>query len=64
MSPDQFRRIALTLPDAVEGSHQGHADFRVRKRIFATLGYPDDAWGMVTDAGTAIDGRRGRARDF
>jgi hypothetical protein len=47
MSPDQFRRIALTLPDAVEGSHQGHADFRVGKRIFATLGYPDDAWGMV-----------------
>ena len=47
MSPDRFRRIALTLPNAVEGSHQSHADFRVGKRIFATLGYPDDAWGMV-----------------
>ena len=47
MSPDRFRRIALTLLNAVEGSHQGHADFRVGKRIFATLGYPDDAWGMV-----------------
>src|SRR5436309_15305178 len=47
MSPDRFRRIALTLPDALEGSHQGHADFRVGKRIFATLGHPDDDWGMV-----------------
>ena len=47
MSQSVFRRIALSLPDAVEGSHQGHADFRAGKRIFATLGYPDDDWGMV-----------------
>ena len=47
MSSSQFRRIALSLPDATEGSHQGHADFRVGTRVFATLGYPDDAWGMV-----------------
>ncbi len=47
MSSDRFRRAALALPGAVEGSHQGHADFRIGKRIFATLGYPDDAWGMV-----------------
>jgi hypothetical protein len=47
MSSRRFRSIALGLPDAVEGSHQGHADFRVGKRIFATLGYPDEAWGMV-----------------
>ena len=25
----------------------GHPDFRVRGRIFATLGYPDRAWGTV-----------------
>jgi hypothetical protein len=25
----------------------GHADFRVAGRIFATLGWPDDDWGMV-----------------
>jgi hypothetical protein len=31
----------------IEGSHQGHADFRIGKRIFATLGYPDKNWGMV-----------------
>ena len=47
MSQHRFRRTALSLPDAVEGSHQGHTDFRVGKRIFATLGYPDAAWGMV-----------------
>src|SRR5258707_15713701 len=47
MSPDQFRRVALSLTDTIEGSHHGHADFRVGKRIFATLGYPDADWGMV-----------------
>ena len=47
MSSTRFRRIALALPGAVEGAHQGTADFRVGKRIYATLGYPDDAWGMV-----------------
>src|SRR3954466_9661834 len=47
MSSTRFRRVALALPGAVEGAHQGHADFRVGKRIFATLGYPDDDWGMV-----------------
>jgi len=47
MPTNRFRQIALSLPGAIEGWHQGHADFRVGKRIFATLGYPDDSWGMV-----------------
>lgn len=47
MTPEGFRRLALTLPEAWEGSHQNHADFRVGKRIFATLGYPDASFGMV-----------------
>src|ERR1700759_5384602 len=47
VSTSRFRKVALGLPEAVEGAHQGHADFRVGKRIFATLGYPDEAWGMV-----------------
>jgi len=47
MSSSRFRRVALALPGAAEGAHQRTADFRVGKRIFATLGYPDDAWGMV-----------------
>lgn len=47
MSEKRFRLAALALPGVVEGAHQGHADFRVGKRIFATLGYPDQDWGMV-----------------
>src|ERR1700742_3450878 len=47
MTAAKFRKVALGLPEAVEGAHQGHADFRVGKRIFATVGYPDKAWGMV-----------------
>jgi hypothetical protein len=47
MTTARFRRIALSLPDAVESEHMGHPDFRVGKRVFATLGYPDKAWGMV-----------------
>ena len=47
MSASRFRKIALGLPDAIEGAHQGKTDFRVKKRIFATLGYPDEDWGMV-----------------
>ena len=47
MSASHFRRAALALPGAADGAHQRTADFRIGKRIFATLGYPDDAWGMV-----------------
>ena len=47
MSISRFRKIALGLPEAIEGAHQGTTDFRVKKRIFATLGYPDEDWGMV-----------------
>src|SRR6266850_2698408 len=47
MTADQFRRLALSLPKAVESSHQAHPDFRFRNRIFATLGYPGSGWGMV-----------------
>jgi hypothetical protein len=46
-TPDDFRRIALSFDGAVEGSHRGHADFRVNGKVFATLGYPDAAWAMV-----------------
>jgi hypothetical protein len=44
---DDFRRIALELPEASEKAHMGHPDFRVRGKIFATLAYPDEGWGMV-----------------
>jgi hypothetical protein len=35
-----FRRLALSLPEAAEGAHMGHPDFRVRNKIFASLGVP------------------------
>jgi hypothetical protein len=44
---DTFRRIALSLPETSESAHMAHPDFRVRGKIFATLGYPDESWGMV-----------------
>lgn len=47
MTQDGFRKLALTLPEAEESSHLDHPDFRVRKRVFATLSYPDSSWGMV-----------------
>jgi hypothetical protein len=43
----QFRQFALSFPEAEEHSHMDHPDFRVAKKIFATLGYPDKSWGMV-----------------
>lgn len=46
MTADAFRRLALSLPEAVAASHMGHPDFRVSGKIFATLG-PDEVWGMV-----------------
>ncbi|MBL0143712.1 MAG: MmcQ/YjbR family DNA-binding protein [Betaproteobacteria bacterium] len=35
------RRIALACPEAVEGAHMGHPDFRVSGKIFMTL-WPAD----------------------
>ncbi len=46
MTADQFRKLALRLPEALEGEHMGHPDFRVGGKIFATLG-PRGDWGMV-----------------
>jgi hypothetical protein len=46
MTADDFRALALALPEASEESHMNHPDFRVRGKIFATLG-PAEAWGMV-----------------
>src|SRR5947209_4863187 len=46
MTADEFRKLALRFPEASEAAHMGHPDFRVRGKIFATLG-PDEDWGMV-----------------
>jgi hypothetical protein len=42
-----FRRIALGLPEAVEGSHFGNADFRVGGKIFATLALASEGYGVL-----------------
>jgi|SRR5262245_36065325 len=47
MTIDEFRKIALEIPTAVEQSHMNHPDFRVAGKIFASLGAPDENWGMV-----------------
>ena len=44
---DNFRRIALSLEGAEEGSHMGAADFRVGGRIFATLASQDKGYGNL-----------------
>jgi hypothetical protein len=47
MTPNDFRRLALALPEATESAHMDHPDFRVSGKVFATLGYPDKEWAMV-----------------
>ena len=47
MTPAEFRRIALSMPEAMESAHMEHPDFRVGGKIFATLRYPDKDHGMV-----------------
>jgi hypothetical protein len=47
MTPNGFRRIALSLAGVEEREHMGHPDFRVNGKIFATLGYPDDRCATV-----------------
>ena len=48
MTPTQFRRIVLGLPNVVEASHMSHPDFRAANgRIFATLN-EDETRGMAS----------------
>jgi hypothetical protein len=47
VTADDFRRLALSFPEATESAHMGHPDFRVGDKIFATLGWPDGGWGMI-----------------
>jgi hypothetical protein len=47
MTPDDFRKLALSFPETEERAHMNHPDFRVAGKIFATLGYPDTDRAMV-----------------
>ena len=48
MTPAQFRRIVLGLPNVIEASHMSHPDFRAANgRIFASL-TEDETRGTTT----------------
>ena len=47
MDAKDFRRIALSLEGAEEGSHMGAVDFRVGGRIFATLAHEKQGYGNL-----------------
>ena len=47
MNAADFRRIALSLEGAEEGSHMGAVDFRVGGRIFATLASQAQGYGNL-----------------
>jgi hypothetical protein len=47
MTEDDFRKLALSLPEAEESAHMNHPDFRVGGKIFATLQSPRQGMGMV-----------------
>ncbi len=61
LSADDARRLALSLPDAVEQDHHGRPSFRVSRRIFATLWDPEHMNVMVDEPGilTATQEHRG-----
>lgn len=47
MKAADFRRIALSLEGAKEGSHMGSRDFRVGGKIFATLAAQNQGYGNL-----------------
>ena len=47
MKAADFRKLALAMPEAEEGSHFGNADFRVGGRIFATLSLEKEGYGVL-----------------
>ena len=60
MTADAFRKLALGMKDATEGSHFGSPDFRVGGRIFATLSLEKQGYGVLLltpeqQAGMAAD---------
>ena len=57
ITPNDARRLALALPEAVEQDHHGRPAFRVGGKIFATL-WSDERMNVMLDEGgirTAID---------
>jgi hypothetical protein len=57
LSTADARRVALSLPEAVEQDHHGRPSFRVAGKIFATLWDQDHMNVMVDEPGirTAVE---------
>jgi hypothetical protein len=47
MTPNDFRKLALSFPETAERAHMNHPDFRVAGKIFATLGFANTDRAMV-----------------
>ena len=47
MTPEDFRHIALSMPEAVEVHRRDHLEFRVERRTFASLEAPANAMAIV-----------------
>lgn len=75
MTPEAFRALVLSFPQAKERVVLGAREYRVRDRAFATSGWPQDGWITVRipahqqadllarhSGGQAIPGRRGVVR--
>jgi hypothetical protein len=59
-----FRRLALHMPEAVEGSHFHVPDFRVGGKIFATLAYEKEGFGVLMLTPEQQAGMAGDAPDL
>lgn len=61
VSPEQARRLALALPEAVEQDHHGRPSFRVAGKIFATQ-WDEQYMNVMLDEGgilTAVQANPG-----
>ena len=57
VSLEQARKLALSLPEAVEQDHHGRPSFRIAGKIFATL-WDDEQMNVMLDEGgilTAVE---------
>lgn len=47
MTAEDFRRIALSMPEATAAAHQGHPEFRIAGKIFANLSLEEEGYGVL-----------------
>jgi hypothetical protein len=64
MDADRVRKLVADLPDTIEGAHHGHPDFRVKKKIFATLSEAEDHAALRLSQLEARELTRRRPRAF